>query len=118
MAKDWQRLETTMRESIRKGERYSPETMKFFGEEYSGDDPTHWVRSDNVLGQIPGEIFGSAGYALPPAETAIENTERGIVELLDGRRGEVTFVRLKSKKGKTTRGFWTAESAVLLNDRC
>src|SRR4051812_37630760 len=70
--------------------------------------------TDNVLSSIPGEILGAAGYSLPAAESSTDNTQRVIVKLPDGRCAEVTFVRLKSKKGRTTRSFWTPDSAVLV----
>jgi hypothetical protein len=56
-----------------------------------------------VLSQIPGEMLGSAGYSLQPAEFSTENTQRVTVNLPDGRRAEVTFVELRSKMGKSTR---------------
>jgi hypothetical protein len=34
----------------------------------------------------------------------------------DGARAEVTFVKLKSKKGKTTCWFWSPDSAVLIDE--
>ena len=71
----------------------------------------------DILSQIPGEILGSAGYALPAAETSTEGTQRVIVDLPDGRRAEVPYVKLKSKKGKTTRWFWTPDSAVILEEK-
>ena len=36
------------------------------------------------------------------------------VRLPDGTRAEVVFVKLKSKKGKTTRWFWTPDSATIV----
>ena len=70
------------------------------------------------LSKIPGEILGPAGCSLPAAESSTENTQRLVVRLPDGTRAEVTFVKLKSKKGKTTRWFWTPKSAVLPDKQC
>lgn len=70
--------------------------------------------NDNVLSRIPGEILGAAGYSLPSAESTEGDTQRLVVRLPDGTRAEVTFVKLKSKKGKTTRWFWTPESAMMI----
>jgi hypothetical protein len=72
--------------------------------------------TDNVLNKIPGEILGAAGYSLPAAESSTETTQRLIVRLPDGTRAEVTFVKLKSKKGKMTRWFWTPDSAVMVDE--
>ena len=36
-----------------------------------------------------------------------------IIRLPDGARAEVTYVKVKSKKGKTTRWFWTPDSATI-----
>jgi len=38
------------------------------------------------------------------------------LRLPDGARAAVTFIRLKSKKGKTTRWFWTPDSAMIIGD--
>jgi len=38
------------------------------------------------------------------------------LQLPDGARYEVTYVKVKSRKGKTTRWFWTPDSAVLITE--
>ena len=68
----------------------------------------------DVLSKIPGEILGSAGYALPAAESSAENTQRVTVRLPDGTRAQVTFARLRSRKGRSSRWFWTPASARLI----
>ena len=70
----------------------------------------------NILSKIPGEILGSTGYELPDAATSPDDSLRVRVRLPDGTRAEVVFVKLKSKKGKTTRWFWTPDSAVLITE--
>ena len=72
------------------------------------------MNDDNILSKIPGEILGSTGYELPDAATSPDDSLRVTVRLPDGTRAEVVFVKLKSKKGKTTRWFWTPDSAVLI----
>jgi hypothetical protein len=58
-----------------------------------------------VLSKIPGEILGAASYSLRPVESSTETTQRVTVPLPGGRRTEVTFGGIKSKKGRTTRWF-------------
>ena len=70
----------------------------------------------NILSKTPGEMLGSAGYELPDAATSPDDSLRVRVRLPDGTRAEVVFVKLKSKKGKTTRWFWTPDSAVLITE--
>ena len=70
--------------------------------------------SDNILSKIPGEFLGPTSNGLPDAATSEEATQRVIVRLPDGARYEVTYVKVKSRKGKTTRWFWTPDSAVII----
>ena len=72
--------------------------------------------SDNILSKIPGEFLGPTSNGLPAAATSEEATQRVIVRLPDGARYEVTYVKVKSRKGKTTRWFWTPDSAVLITE--
>ena len=72
--------------------------------------------SDNILSKIPGEFLGPTSNGLPDAATSEEATQRVIVRLPDGARYEVTYVKVKSRKGKTTRWFWTPHSAALIED--
>ena len=72
--------------------------------------------NDNPLSKIPGDILGRVGASLPSAEVSQEKKQTIIVRLPDGARAEVTFVKLKSIKGKTTRWFWTPSDAVILED--
>jgi hypothetical protein len=74
------------------------------------------MSDSNVLSKIPGEILGKAGYELPAAESSTEQTQRVVVRLPDGKSAAVTYVRLKSKKGRTTRWFWSPDSAELLSE--
>ncbi|MEO8628994.1 MAG: hypothetical protein ABI612_12955 [Betaproteobacteria bacterium] len=50
------------------------------------------------------------------AETVNETTQRMILHLPDGKRAAVTFVKKQSKKGKTTRWFWTRSNAVIVEE--
>jgi len=72
--------------------------------------------SDNILSEIPGEVLGSAGYELPDAASSADGSLRVTVRLPDGTRAEVVFVKLSSKKGRSTRWFWTPDSAVLIEE--
>ena len=74
------------------------------------------MNDDNVLSQIPGEILDEAGYALPPAESCAIDTLRRVVQLADGRRAEVTFVKQCGRRGRTTRWFWTPVDAQMVSD--
>ena len=71
------------------------------------------MTDDNVLRKIPGELLGPTRNGLPQAQPDGPDTQRVIIRLPDGARAEVTYVRLKSKKGKSVRWFWTPASAVL-----
>ncbi len=72
---------------------------------------------DKVLTKIPGEVLASASDELPEAASSPDASLRMRIRLPDGRRAEVVFVKLSSKKGRSTRWFWTPDSAVLLEDK-
>ena len=71
---------------------------------------------DNILRTIPGETLGAASLTLPDATTWPTNMLRAVVVLPDGRRAEVSYVRNTSKRGRSTRWFWTPVAAVLLEE--
>jgi hypothetical protein len=73
--------------------------------------------NDNVLRKIPPDLLGAAGYALPEAPMSDDATQRVVLKLPDGSRAEVVFVKLRSKKGRSTRWFWTPDSAVIIEDK-
>ena len=75
------------------------------------------MNDDNVLSKIPGEFLGAAGYALPEASRSDHATQRVVLQLPDGSRAEVVFVKLRSKKGWSTRWFWTPDGAVIIEDK-
>jgi len=75
------------------------------------------MNDDNILSTIPGEFLGPDRHGLADAAMSEEATQRVVVRLPDGARYEVTYVRIRSKKGKTTSWFWTPNSAVLLEGR-
>ena len=66
----------------------------------------------NILPTIPGNYVAAAVAMLPEAATAKVDLIETVIELPD--LGKVRFGcrRLSSRKGKTRRWFWTAESAV------
>jgi hypothetical protein len=70
----------------------------------------------NILAEIPGDIVSYAGQSLPDAETCAESSQYRMVRLPDGRSAELTFVKLTSKKGRTSRVFWTPERAIAVID--
>jgi len=67
------------------------------------------VNDTNILSRIPSELIAE----LPEAASSPDDSLRVRVRLPDGTRAEVVFVKLRSKKGKTTRWFWTLDSATL-----
>ena len=74
------------------------------------------LNADNLLSTIPGALLGTATASLPTAETSSGQTQRMVLRLPDGARAEVTFSKLSSKKGRSTRWFWTPVAAVLLEE--
>ena len=74
------------------------------------------MMSEDLLLKIPGETLGAAAHSLPEARTCEEDIQRVILRLPDGQRAEVTFTRLRSRKGKGSHWFWTPCFAVLLRD--
>jgi hypothetical protein len=71
---------------------------------------------DNVLSKIPGELLGPSRNGLQEAQPDGPDTQRVTIRLPDGARAEVTYVRLRSTKGKSVRWFWTPDRAVILDD--
>jgi len=70
------------------------------------------MNDDNVLSRIPGELlapYTQRASASAPRGPPISNASSFAYP--DGVRAEVTYVKIKSKKGKTTRWFWTPDSA-------
>ena len=74
------------------------------------------MTDDNILTKIPGDLLAPTRNNLPQALPKGPDTQRVLIRLPDGTRAEVTFVKLKSKKGRSTRWFWTPDSAVLVDD--
>jgi hypothetical protein len=72
------------------------------------------MNDDNVLSTIPSEFLGSQRNGLPDAVTCEEATHRVIVRLPDGARYEVTYLRLRTKKGRSSHWFWAPVSARLI----
>jgi hypothetical protein len=66
-----------------------------------------------MLASITGEYITRAALTLPDAASAPDvphyaELQRG------GRTVRIMFKRFKYKRGKTTRWYWTAESAVIV----
>jgi len=72
------------------------------------------MNDDNILSRIPGELLAPTRNQLPPAQPDGPATQRVLIRLPDGTRAEVVYVKLKTKKGKSVRWFWTPDSAVIL----
>ena len=76
------------------------------------------MNEDNVLSTIPGEFLGPSSNGLPDAATCEEAAQRVIVRLPDGARYEVTYVRLRARKGRSSHWFWVPDSARLIIEPC
>jgi hypothetical protein len=72
--------------------------------------------NDNVLSKIPGELLGPTRHDLPQAQADGPAMQRITIRLPDGTRAEVTYVKLKTKKGRSTHWYWTPDSAVIIGD--
>ena len=70
--------------------------------------------SDNILSRIPGGLIAPRRNDLRQAQPDGPATQRVLISLPDGTRAEVVYVKLKTKKGKSVRWFWTPDSAVIL----
>lgn len=66
--------------------------------------------TNNLLATIPGEHIAKAAAMLPDASSATD--EPYYVEIKHGHWICITFKRFQYRRGKTTRWFWTADSAV------
>jgi len=71
------------------------------------------MNDDNTLSRIPGELLAPTRNDLPQAQSDGPNIQRAVIRVPYGARVEVTYVKVKSKKGKTTRWFWTPDSATI-----
>jgi hypothetical protein len=72
--------------------------------------------ANDILSKIPGELLGPTRNGLPQAQRDGPDTQRVTIHLPDGARAEVTYRKLKSKKGRSVRWFWTPFHAVILDD--
>ena len=72
--------------------------------------------SDNILSRIPGELLAPTRNDLAQAQPDGPAMQRVVIRLPDGARVEVTYVKVRSKKGKSVRWFWTPDSAVLITE--
>ena len=72
------------------------------------------MTGDKLLSKIPGELLHLTRNGLPQPPPDGPDTQRVIIRLPDGACAEVTFVKLKSKKGKMSRWFWSPNHARIL----
>ena len=72
------------------------------------------MTDDNILSRIPGELLAPTRNDLLQAQPDGPDTQRVLIRLPDGARAEVTYLKLKSKKGKSVRWFWTPDSARII----
>jgi hypothetical protein len=70
----------------------------------------------NILECVPGIYVSDALRTLPDAETASESTMRAEIDVPGIGRVLITANRHRTKKGKFSRYFWTAETAVQKKD--
>lgn len=68
----------------------------------------------NLLVKIPGQYIAAGSRDLPDAETSTDETQQAVVDVPGIGKVRFTYKRFTHKKGKTTRFFWTVESAELV----
>lgn len=69
----------------------------------------------DVLARIPGELLAPDRYDLPALAGPDAPTAQAVTDW-NGRRVRITFARMGSRKGRTSRSFWTPASTVSLED--
>jgi hypothetical protein len=67
---------------------------------------------DNILSTIPGQYVSAALRTMPDAASSKDELFETVIEVPGLGKVRFTCRRLSSRKGKTRRWFWTAESAV------
>jgi hypothetical protein len=72
------------------------------------------MNDDNILERVPGQYVSAAVQTLPNAATAAEDSMEAIVDVPGIGAVRFTARRHKSKKGKVSHHFWTAERAVVV----
>jgi hypothetical protein len=75
------------------------------------------MNDTNLLFKIPGQYISAGSRSLPSAETATDDPQQAVVDVPGIGRVRLTYTRFKHKKAKTTRFFWTVESAELIGDQ-
>jgi hypothetical protein len=71
----------------------------------------------NVLAYVPGQYVAAAANLLPAPETAATDVAEVTIEVPGGGHGglfRIAFRRMTHRRGKMSRTFWCAESAVSL----
>ncbi len=71
----------------------------------------------NLLVKIPGQYISVGSRSLPDAATSKEELQQTVIDVPSIGRVRFTYKRFTHKKAKTTRFFWTVESAELIGDR-
>jgi hypothetical protein len=70
----------------------------------------------DLLAQIPGQLLAPDNYELPaPAGPGAPDVAHVVTDW-NGRRVRLTFARMRSRKGRTSRWFWSPASAVFLEN--
>jgi len=68
----------------------------------------------DILAMIPGELLAPERYPdLPPAGPDAPIATHVLTEW-NGRQVRITFAKMKSRKGKTSRWFWSPASAAFV----
>jgi len=71
--------------------------------------------SDNILSRIPGGLIAPRRNDLRQAQPDGPGRQRVVIRLPDGARVEVTYVKVRSKKGKSVR--WVLDAGQRGTDR-
>jgi hypothetical protein len=72
------------------------------------------MMNENVLRLIPGEYISGAAKTLPDAGTDTEAFREVVIDVPGSYKAKIRFERFHFKRGKTSRWFWTPESAERL----
>jgi hypothetical protein len=66
--------------------------------------------NDNILSRVPATLFAPTRNDLPQALPDGPATQRVVIRLPNGTRAEITYVKLKNKKGKSVRWLWIPDA--------
>ena len=74
------------------------------------------VTDDNILRKEPRRAARAYAKRSTGSGARGPGHQHVIIRLPDGARAEVTHVRLRAKKGKSVRWFWTPDSAQIVEE--